>query len=67
MTTTIPPAFLGVRDATAYSGLTRTRLFSLLKEGRLLARKAGRQTLLDRASIDSYLTSLPTWKGNAAA
>ncbi len=61
------PAFLSVRDATTYSGLTRTRLFGLLSQKKLAARKAGRQTLLERASIDAFMASLPVWQGNGAA
>ena len=57
------PARLGVKQAQAYSGITRSRLFLYLAEGRLTACKAGRQTLIDRESVDRLLASLPTWDG----
>ncbi len=66
-TTHIPPSYLSIRSAVVYSGVNRTRLFALLAQGRITAKKAGRQSLVERASLDAYLTNLPAWKGNAAA
>ncbi|MGI4746622.1 MAG: hypothetical protein ACRYGI_18770 [Janthinobacterium lividum] len=67
MNNVIIPAYFSVKDAVSYSGLTRTRLFDFLSRGILSARKAGRQTLVERLSIDNLMASLPQWTGNAVA
>lgn len=60
------PCYLSIRDACAFTGLTRTRVFSYLAQGRVEAVKAGRQTLIRRSSLDELLASLPAWRGRGA-
>jgi hypothetical protein len=50
---------LTVEDAVKASGLARSRLYVLLAEGKLEARKAGRRTLIMGDSLRHYLESLP--------
>lgn len=52
ITYTIP----GARTA---SGLGTTKLYELIGEGVLEARKAGRRTLVVAESLNTYLASLP--------
>lgn len=51
------PVLLSLTDSAAYLGFTRTRLYSVLH--RLDVRKAGRRTLVTRASLDHFMESLP--------
>lgn len=55
------PVFFGVRAASEYSGLSRSRLYELFP--RLDVRKDGRRTLISRASLDALLESLPRFQG----
>jgi hypothetical protein len=48
-----------IEDAVKFSGLARTRLYILLADGKLEARKAGRRTLIMGDSLRHYLESLP--------
>lgn len=51
------PALLSLINAAAYLGFSRTRLYSVLH--RLDVRKAGRRTMITRASLDQLIESLP--------
>jgi hypothetical protein len=51
------PILLSLPDAAAYIGFSRTRLYSVLHL--LDVRKAGRRTLVTRASLDHFMGSLP--------
>ena len=54
----VPPRYLRVVDAVGYAGVTRTRLFGLLRGGQVRSVKVGRQRLVDRASLDAFLDGL---------
>lgn len=58
-------AYCMVPYVVEYSGLSRSRIYELLKRGELPARKAGRRTLISLADVDQYLASLPTYQGEA--
>ena len=48
-----------IDGATQVTGLPRTTIYALLGEGKLLAKKVGRRTLITHESIQAYLDSLP--------
>jgi excisionase family DNA binding protein len=48
-----------IEDATKVTGLPRTTIYGLLGAGRLVAKKAGRRTLVTHDSIQAYLEGLP--------
>lgn len=48
-----------VLEFMAISGHGRTQVYALLAQGRLVAVKAGRRTLIVAESADAYLRSLP--------
>lgn len=48
-------------EAVQYSGMSRSALYEALKRGDLIARKAGRRTLISFADLEAYLASLPTY------
>lgn len=56
---TTAPAMFTILGAVSYSGLARSRLYLEIKAGKLDARKAGRRTLIPRASLDLLLAALP--------
>jgi histone H3/H4 len=51
---------LNVRQAVEASGLTRSHLYEAMKEGKLIARKAGRRTIIMAEDLRSYIQNLPT-------
>ena len=51
--------FLSVPDACAMVGIGRTKLYALLAEGQITARKAGTRTLIERASLTAWAAALP--------
>ena len=52
-------------EAVQYSGMSRSALYEALKRGDLIARKAGRRTLISFADLEAYLASLPTYQVGA--
>lgn len=56
---TITPAMFTIPSAVAYTGFARSRLYLEIKAGNLDCRKAGRRTLISRASLDAMLDALP--------
>lgn len=54
--------FMPVAVAMSYSGIGRTALYRAIADGQVLARKAGRATLIDRESLDRHLDELPIAK-----
>lgn len=55
------PIALTVPQAVKASGLSRSGLYEALKRGDLVARKAGRRTLIPYAELAAYLASLPAY------
>ncbi len=49
-----------IPDATALSGIGRSSLYKLFKEGKLTPRKAGKRTLILVSELENYVKSLPT-------
>lgn len=58
----IAPAFFKVSDAVAYSSLSRSQIYKLLKQGRVRSKYLGSRNLIVRASLDEFLNSLPDQK-----
>jgi hypothetical protein len=60
---TLPPRWLKIPPAVAYSGLSRARLYTLLAEGQIKSASVyskGKQRgirIVDRESIDRFLES----------
>ena len=59
------PLALSIPDAVRLSGCSRSALYVALKRGDLIARKAGRRTLISFADLQDYLASLPEYKARA--
>ncbi|MGG5886116.1 excisionase family DNA-binding protein [Falsiroseomonas sp. HC035] len=55
-----------IQEASDSTGIGRTRIFALIKDGRLDARKFGRRTLITATSLRSLVAALPRSSKNAA-
>ena len=53
------PMLLRVPDSCHRWGVSRAKLYELIADGHLVARKAGARTLIDREIGDAYFSSLP--------
>lgn len=58
MTGGILPLALTVSDAVAYSRLSRSRLYSLIKSGELPSFTVGGRRMIYRAAIDAFFAKL---------
>lgn len=52
-------------EAQQFSGMSRTRIYELLQQNKITARKAGRRTLISFRDLEAYLASLPTYQAGA--
>ena len=55
-----------ISDAVRISGIGRTRLYELIADGQIEARKSGNRTLVLAASLRGYLAGLPPARLKAA-
>lgn len=61
----MPKISMTITDAVAYSGIGRTKLYELIKEGKLTPRKLGARTLILTEELDAYVRGLPPLKSAA--
>jgi excisionase family DNA binding protein len=62
----ITPITISVREAARRAGVSRSRIYELLKSGEIRAIKDGSRTLVIVASIDAWLDRLKPWHGSVA-
>lgn len=55
LTDQFQPLAYSIKEASRVSSLGRTRLYQLIGEGRLEARKVGKRTLIPAASLRSLI------------
>jgi excisionase family DNA binding protein len=65
VTATTARAAYSISETLALTGLGRDKLYKLINEGKLPARKAGRRTLVLASDLQRFLEELPT-TGHAA-
>jgi len=46
-------------EACEHAHIGKTTTFKLIRDGKIVARKLGRRTLIERRSLDRFLNSLP--------
>ena len=56
------PRMATVANTVKFSGLSRSRLYELLKAGEIEGRKAGRTTLIVTETVFRWLESLPPYQ-----
>ncbi|MFM5924583.1 MAG: helix-turn-helix domain-containing protein [Novosphingobium sp.] len=61
----IEPLADTIKVAAARLGICRAQIYNEIAAGRIMARKAGRRTLIERTEQERWLTSLPL-KASAA-
>ena len=52
---------LTIREFTREFGIGRTTAYRLLQSGEITAKKAGRRTLIERASAEDWYAKLPSY------
>ena len=50
---------LTVEEAAEICGIGRTSLYCAIRDGKLIARKAGRRTIILMADLQNFLDALP--------
>jgi excisionase family DNA binding protein len=55
----IPPRWLKVQVAVKYSGISRSALYVLLTNGKIRSHRIGAARVIDRESLDAFITSQP--------
>lgn len=55
----IEPLVLGVKDAAAYVGLSRSRVYELIADGSIEARKLGSRTVVPTESLKAFVAASP--------
>lgn len=55
------PSFGDIKATCARYGWGKTTTYDLLRDGRIRAKKLGAKTLIEFASVDEYLASLPAY------
>ncbi len=56
----LQPLAYPIEQVPAVSGVPRTKVFEAIRNGKLMARKVGRSTIIERAELQRFLSSLPT-------
>lgn len=59
------PLAVTIPEAVRLSGLSRSGIYEAMRRGDLIARKAGRRTLIAFNDLETYLASLPAYRGEA--
>jgi excisionase family DNA binding protein len=54
---------LSIEEAAQLAPIGRTNIFRAIREGKLLARKAGRRTVILRPDLEQFLNNLPAARG----
>lgn len=57
----IPPISMTIDEACAATGIGRTKLYEVLDSGVLPAKKWGKRTLILKADLQKFLTSLEAY------
>jgi excisionase family DNA binding protein len=57
---------LSIAEASAAAGIGRTKLYEAIADGRLMARKLGKRTLILRDDLRQFLAALPPAHRKAA-
>jgi excisionase family DNA binding protein len=57
---TLEPEGLSISQACAIAGIGRSKLYQVIQDRRLVARKIGARTIILRSDLQEFLASLPT-------
>lgn len=59
----VQPLFVSLRESCRIAGLSSVTLYRLIAAKKIIAVKAGSKTLIELASLQRYLRSLPRFVG----
>lgn len=59
------PISVTVPEAVRLLGWSRSGVYEAMRRGELVARKAGRRTLIAYSDLEAFVSSLPTYQGEA--
>ena len=59
----LDPLYVSIAEATRLTGLSTVTIYRLIADEQLVCIKAGAKSLVELASIKSYLSSLPRFVG----
>jgi excisionase family DNA binding protein len=62
----LEPMVLGVKDAAAYIGLSKSRLYELIGDRQIEARKLGARTVVPLSSLKAFVEAAPLLQSEAA-
>jgi excisionase family DNA binding protein len=51
-----------VKEAARITGLSRSKIYELIQDQDIVAKKLGRRTLLEVSVLKDYISQLPTFK-----
>ena len=54
----IEPAAFGVPDAVRYSGLSRSRLYELVRDGQIASFQVGGRRMFLRSALDAFFAKI---------
>ena len=60
MISTVQPAAFNVADAVRYTGLSRSRLYELLRDGQIASFQVGGRRMFLRAALDAFFAKIAT-------
>ena len=61
------PIALTIPDAVKASGASRTAIYEALRQGKLIALKHGKRTLIPADALKAWLSSMPAYQPSQAA
>lgn len=56
---------LTIPEAVQVSGMSRSSLYVAMQRGDLVAKKAGKRTLIAVSDLEEYLSALPNYRGES--
>lgn len=62
-----PTLAVTLKDALRISGLSRSEMYRRLASGEIAARKLGRSTLIEMATLERFIAGLPRAEFHSAA
>lgn len=54
-----------IEEISALTGIGKTKLYAAINDGKLMAKKFGRRTLILKQDVDSFLAKLETYSSKS--
>ena len=63
----VKPLAYSIRQVVQLTGISRSKIYELIRDGHLRAVKSGHRTLVLHSDLETYLASLPETRGSLHA